>query len=65
MQLTVPDFADPRQTENASTARIPVISVTRLLVSRVEAEWERSWESLALRQGWEETWTLGGSMMGV
>lgn len=41
---------------NASTPRMVEISETRLRVSRVEVAWERSWESFAWRQGWEEIW---------
>ncbi len=37
------------------------ISWTRVLVSRALASLDRSWESLARRHGWVETWTLGGS----
>jgi hypothetical protein len=36
------------------------ISSTRALVSRGVVFCERSWESLAWRQGWVEMWTLGG-----
>ena len=36
------------------------ISLTKLRVSRVEVDWERSWDSLALRQGWDEMWTFLG-----
>lgn len=57
---TVPNLLDFRQTANASMARIVAISLTSSRVSGVEVDWERSWESLALRQGWEETWMLEG-----
>ena len=29
-------------------------------MSRAVAVFERSWDSLARRHGWQETWTLGG-----
>ena len=59
-QLTVPDFFEFKHTANASTPMMVAISLTRLRVSRVDVDWERSWESLALRQGWEDIWTLVG-----
>ncbi|KAK4200429.1 CrcB-like protein-domain-containing protein [Triangularia verruculosa] len=48
-----------RALARASVPRIRVISLMRVLTSRAEVEDERSWESLAWRQGWVEMWTLG------
>jgi hypothetical protein len=47
----------------ASTPRMEAISFTRALVSRGLVLCERSWDSLAWRQGWEETWTFEGRVM--
>jgi hypothetical protein len=60
--LTVPVLTDLRP-EKASTPRILAMSWTRPLVSRGVVEDERIRESLAWRQGWEETWTFGGRDM--
>lgn len=49
-----------RALARASVPRIRVISLMRVLTSRAVVEVERSWESLAWRQGWVEMWTLGG-----
>lgn len=46
--------------ERASQPRIRVISWTSDLVSRALVLEERSWDSLARRQGWVERWTVGG-----
>lgn len=49
--------------EKASTPRILAMSWTKPLVSRGVVEDERMRESLACRQGWEETWTFDGRDM--
>ena len=49
--------------EKASTPRILAMSWTKPLVSRGVVEDERMRESLAWRQGWEETWTFDGRDM--
>ena len=62
---TVPDVLTFHPAANASTPRMVAISWTRLRVSRVVVDADRSWESLAWRRGWEETCTLEGrAMMG-
>jgi hypothetical protein len=60
--FTVPVLTDLRP-EKASTPRILAMSWTKPLVSRGVVEDERIRESLAWRQGWEETWTFGGRDM--
>lgn len=45
---------------SASQPRMRAISCTKALDSRAEASLERSWDSLARRQGWVETWMLRG-----
>lgn len=49
----------------ASHPIIREISWTNALVSRAFAVLSRSWESLAWRHGWEDTWTFGGSEGGI
>ena len=56
----MPEGITVRVEARASAARRSVISWIRVVVSRVEVEWERSWESFARTQGWEERWIFGG-----
>lgn len=46
---------------NASHATMTESSWISDLTSRALTDLERSWLSLARRQGWLETWTLGGT----
>lgn len=41
------------------------ISCTRVFVMRALVEWARSWDSLAIRQGWVEMCTLEGRLVVV
>jgi len=58
--LTVPPSTTSKPAR-ASAPSIRAMSCIRCLVSRVLVDFERNWESLARRQGWRETRTLGGS----
>lgn len=61
IELTVPVKVVRREFARASQPIMRAISWTRVLVSRTLASFDRSWESLARRHGWVETWALGGS----
>lgn len=61
--LTVPLDVVCKEVAKASQPRMRAISCTRAFVSRALMELERSWESLAIRQGCLEMWTLGGRLV--
>jgi hypothetical protein len=59
-KLTVPLGSVCKAEARASQPTMRAISCTRAFVSRALASLERSWESLARRQGWVDTWMLDG-----
>ena len=61
IELTVPVDLICRHSAKASQPTMRAISWTRDFVSRALASFDRSWESLARKHGWVETWTLTGS----
>jgi len=61
-RLTVPLGATSKHVASASQPIIIAISCTKAFVSLEAVLCDRSLESFALRQGWRETWTLGGNI---
>ena len=59
-KLTVPHSETVKAEPSASQPIISAISWIRAFVSRALASLERSWESLARRQGCAEVWMLRG-----
>lgn len=58
--MSVPLETGVSSVERAAQPRIRVISWTRDFESRALVLEERSWDSLARRQGWVDRWTVRG-----